>query len=130
MRQATYSAEGKAGPAEVAVYYFGPGQGGDPETNVQRWIGQFQDVPGGGVTRSEEEINGFSSIHVNVESGTFSSGMPGGPSGPQKEWGMSASIVQTKEGPYFFKMTGPSATVLEQKDNFAQLLASITAKKK
>src|SRR5206468_949328 len=29
-------------PAECAVYYFGPNQGGGVEANVERWIGEFE----------------------------------------------------------------------------------------
>src|SRR5437773_2653611 len=49
MRAATYligpSSGDKAG-AECAVYFFGAGQGGSVEANVDRWKGQFKG-PGG-----------------------------------------------------------------------------------
>lgn len=128
MRKATYQAEGKKGPAEVAVFYFGPGQGGAVEANIDRWVGQFQNLPEGAAKRSETEQNGFKRFNVDVDKGTFASGMPGGPTGPQNDWAMSASIVQTANNPvdyYYFKMTGPAATVAEQKANFSLLLSSV-----
>ncbi len=128
MRQATYQAEGQGGPAEVAVFYFGPGQGGDNESNITRWVGQFEDVPADGVTRTEEVVGGMKSTSVRVERVTFNASMPGSSTGPQKDWGMSAAIVESPAGPYFFKMTGPAATVASHKDNFARLLASVTQK--
>ena len=45
MRAATYSiplAAGDQGIAECVVNYFGPGQGGGVEANIERWVGQMQ----------------------------------------------------------------------------------------
>jgi hypothetical protein len=43
MRLATYTiaATGDHEGAECGVYYFGPGQGGSIQANLDRWIGQF-----------------------------------------------------------------------------------------
>src|SRR5215472_3769813 len=44
MRAATYSVPAAAGdqdPAECVVYFFGAGQGGSIEANIERWKGQF-----------------------------------------------------------------------------------------
>src|SRR5262245_40912700 len=42
MRKAQYRVPGPGGDGECAVFYFGPGQGGDPMANAQRWVGQFK----------------------------------------------------------------------------------------
>ena len=128
MRAATYQAEGAAGAAEIAVFYFGPGQGGDVESNIARWVGQFQETAGDAVTRSTRDVNGLKQYLVKVSEGTFSSGMPGGPAGPQKEWGMEAAIVEAPSGSYFFKMTGPAKTVSQHSEAFHSLLKSIKTK--
>jgi hypothetical protein len=128
MRKATYQAQGKAGPAEIAVFYFGQGQGGDVETNMTRWVGQFQDLPADAAARSTAEVNGFIQTTVSVERGTYAASMPGAPSTPQKDWAMLATIVQTPSGQYFFKMTGPADTVAAQRLNFQRLLASVGPK--
>ena len=41
MRLAQVAIEGPGGPAELAVFHFGTGQGGDIEANIQRWLGQI-----------------------------------------------------------------------------------------
>src|SRR5580765_4871781 len=41
MRRAQYRVPGPGGDGECAVFYFGPGQGGDPHANATRWAGQF-----------------------------------------------------------------------------------------
>ena len=46
MRFAQYTVPGDAGPAECVVYYFGPGQGGDPTANAVRWARQFKQPDG------------------------------------------------------------------------------------
>jgi hypothetical protein len=130
MRKATYEAPAQAGPAEIAVFYFGPDQGGGVEQNIQRWIGQFQGLPEGAAERSEEEINGMKRVNVSIKNGTYESGMPGAPSAPKENFAMSASIVQTPAGHYYFKMTGPSQSVAERRADFDKLLGSIRFEKK
>ena len=49
MRAATYripAAKGDTEGAELAVFYFGQGQGGAVDANVKRWVGQFQTADG------------------------------------------------------------------------------------
>ncbi len=125
MRKATYEAPGDAGPAEIGVFYFGPGQGGGVEANIQRWLGQFSNIADGAMKRSEEELNGMKRFNIDIERGTFQSGMPGGPSSPQKDWALAASIVETPVGHYYFKMTGPAQTVAAQKQALSQMLATV-----
>lgn len=128
MRKATYEASGDAGPAELAIFYFGPGQGGSVEENVQRWIGQFQGLPAGKAVRDQMEVNGLHVFTVRVLEGTFASGMPGAPAEPKESWGMNAAIVETPSGAYYFKMTGPAATVTAEEGRFSELLESVRTK--
>lgn len=128
MRQATYEVPGKAGPAEVAVFYFGPEQGGGIEANISRWVGQFQDLPEGVARRDQREVSGYQIYTVRVEEGTFAGGMPGAPADPRDGWGLHAAVVEAPSGSYFFKMTGPAETVSEQEASFAALLDSIEKK--
>jgi hypothetical protein len=128
MRQATYEAAGPAGPAEIAVYYFGPGQGGDVEANITRWVGQFQNLPKDAAQRSKSVINGMDHFRVRVVKGTYAASMMRNPSPPKKDWGLSGAIVSTPSGNYFFKMTGPAATVTAQLAQFDRLLQSVRSK--
>ena len=125
MRLATYQASGAAGNAEVAVFYFGVDQGGDVEANIGRWIRQFKDLPEDQVRRDQLQVRGLHVSTVRVAKGEFASGMPGGPTEAQKDWGLNAAVVETPEGPYFFKMTGPAATVDAEAPQFQALLESV-----
>lgn len=125
MRKATYQAEGKSGPAEISVFYFGPNDGGGVDANIARWIGQFEGLPPEAAKRSENKVGELAVYEVRVEKGTFASGMPGAPAKSEEGWGMYAAVVETPAGNYFFKMLGKAETVTEQEANFTALLQSL-----
>jgi hypothetical protein len=131
MRKASFvvpRAEGDAEDGELTVFYFGPGQGGSIDANVDRWVKQFGDVKPGDVKRADREANGLRQHTVELEKGAFSAGagMGMGSSAKAKEnWGLVGGIVETPSGAYFFKMTGPSKTVKKAKPDFYKLLDSV-----
>ena len=51
-------------------------------------------------------------------------GMGAGPSGPRDNWALLGGIVETPQGPWFFKMTGPGATVTAARGAFEALIDS------
>lgn len=128
VRAATYRAPGTAGEAEVTVFYFGPSSGGGVEANISRWVAQFQGIKSEDTERDQLTVGGFQVTTVRVRSGTFSSGMPGGPTTPKENYGLYAAVVQTPSGAYFFKMTGPKETVTQEEKNFVELLQSVRAR--
>ncbi len=128
MRKASYvvpRAGGDSEDGELTVFYFGPGQGGSIDANVDRWVGQFGEVKPGDVRRADRDANGLRQHTVELDSGTFSSGMPGGSSKAKGNYGLVGGIVETPSGAYFFKMTGPTKTVKQAKAEFYKLLDSI-----
>lgn len=127
MRAATYTfplAEGDDGAAEVAVFYFGPGQGGGIDGNVARWAGQFGKTLSD-VKRTNREVHGLKQHVVEIEKGDFKNDMMQQGGKTMKDWAMLAAIVEAPSGSYFFKMTGPAKSVQAQKDSFYGLLDSI-----
>jgi hypothetical protein len=131
MRKASYvvpHATGDGEDGELAVFYFGPGQGGGIDANVERWVKQFADVKPSDVKRADRDANGLRQHTVELESGTFSSGMAmGGGGKPKSNYGLLGGIVEAPSGAYFFKLTGPSKTVKQAKAEFYKLLDSIKA---
>jgi hypothetical protein len=130
MRQATYEvprAKGDGEDGELGVFYFGPGESGGIEKNVERWIKQFSDVKPDQIKRQDRKANGLRQHTVEIDSGTFSSGMPGGPTKPKTGFALLGAIVETPSGNYFFKLTGPSATVKAGRETFFTLLDSVKA---
>lgn len=125
MRIATYgipTAQGDAESAECAVYFFGAGQGGTVDQNVDRWIGQFENPSS--PSRNTKEINGISVTTVKV-GGTYV-GMEGMQSSGKKEhYALLGAIINAPQGWVFLKLTGPENTVNAGEAEFNALLGSI-----
>ena len=129
MRVATYRvphAGADKDDAELAVFHFGSGQGGDVEANLRRWESQFSDKKGD-AKRTERTVNGMKAHVLEIESGTYAAMamMPGQSAAPKSDYGMLAAVVETPLGSYFFKLTGPSKTVKAQKDAYMTMLDGV-----
>ncbi len=129
MRKAQLVAEGSKGPAELVVFYFGERGAGSPQDNIDRWVGQFTTADGAPVTNAdlkELEINGQKVSRVEV-TGRFASNMAmqGQAQAPVDDQRLIAAIVSTASGPYYLKLLGPNATVMEQRTAFDGMLNSI-----
>lgn len=131
MRVATYRVPQGADDetaGELAVFHFGPGDGGGIEANIERWVGQFSDVPAGSIERSElRSASGLQQHVIEIPKGTFASGMPGGPTTPKTNYGLLGAIVESPSGSFFFKLTGPTATLQKERSRFFELLDSVRA---
>ena len=131
MRHAQYRLPGPGGDAELIVFYFGPGQGGDPMANARRWAGQFRTPDGGELGEDAVALHDRSQEvppKLVVEArGTFvGGGMPGGPpQPPQPDFMLLGAVVQGPDANWFFKAIGPEATIESQRENFDALLASL-----
>ena len=69
MRAATYAvpaASGDKEDGECAVYYFGPGQGGSVEANIERWTKQFEQPNGKSAQVKKRTIRGIALTTVEV----------------------------------------------------------------
>jgi hypothetical protein len=125
-RKAQYDIPGPGGPAELAVFYFGPGQGGSVEDNVKRWAGQFSsdDPTTTAVPVDVAELpNGDISLALVRASGTYNPGSTGMGMGaaaaPKPNYGLFGLVVSGgPEGPVFARITGPKATMDDQAKNF------------
>lgn len=125
MRLATYEAPAQGGdPGECAVFYFGPTQGGDVESNIDRWIGQFESH--GKVTRGTKTYGGMPVKLVEVDGDYLA---PSGPmmesSGTKKGWMLKGAIVEGPNGNVFFKFTGPKKVLEASSKDFDGMLASL-----
>jgi hypothetical protein len=131
MRAATYSlplAAGDQGIAECVVNYFGPGQGGGVDANIERWRGQVLGADGKPATPKIDKrtLKGIPVTMID-SSGTYT-GMGGPMSGgskPAVSYRLIGAIVEGPGGSVFFKLTGPAKTIAAEQKHFEQLLASI-----
>jgi hypothetical protein len=107
--------------AEVTFFDFGAGQGGSAADNVARWYAQF---PGTEKKRITENVQiGPVKITFAMTDGTFSSGMPGGPTTPMPGYALCGAIMETPEGSVFIKMTGPEAVVKASTEAFKKMVS-------
>ncbi|MFN8643825.1 MAG: hypothetical protein U0802_20010 [Candidatus Binatia bacterium] len=122
MRAAQVMIEGPGGPAELAVFHFGAGQGGDVEANIQRWIAQITPQAGGAPQRELFESNGLRITWVDVEGTLQGNAMGMGPATPQPGSRLFGAVVEGDGGPWFFKATGSDATLAPQRLAFRGML--------
>jgi hypothetical protein len=129
MRRAQYRVPGPAGDGECVVFYFGTGQGGDPESNARRWAEQFTTAGGAPagdqLKTSRLEVGGMKVLMVEV-AGTYAGGGMMGPPQPPKPGSMLLGAVA--EGPdanWFFKFTGPEKTVRAGRTAFETMIKSL-----
>jgi hypothetical protein len=122
-------AGGDTQATELVVYYFG-GSGGTVDANIERWLGQMQQPdgrPSREVARHDARtINGLKVTVVDV-SGTYIAEMTPGAKERHNSpnFRMRAAVIETDNGPYFVKLTGPANTVRSAERGFDQFLASI-----
>jgi hypothetical protein len=129
MRVATYVVPAAAGSegAECAVYYFGPGQGGGLDANLQRWMGEFQPLEKHDIRKLKPD--GMETTRIEAH-GTYvahsmrSAATPG----EKPNWALLGAIVSGPSGDIFFKLTGPATTVDAATKEFDGMLGSMKKK--
>jgi len=128
MRVATYAAppeEGDEEGGECAVFFFGSGQGGDTDANIDRWVGQFENA--GKPARSTKEVNGLNVTMVQIAGAYLA---PAGPmmqsQGKKENYRLLGAIVEAPEGSVFFKFTGPAKTIAARESDFHMMINSLT----
>lgn len=135
MRAATYTiplAAGDQGVAECIVNYFGPGQGGGVDANIERWRGQVLGADGKPAMAKIDKRTGRGVPMTMIDATGTYAGMGGpmmGGSKPAAGYRLIGAIVEGPGGSVFFKLTGPAKTIAAQQKNFEQLLSSIQVDK-
>lgn len=136
MRVAQYKlprAEGDQDDAQLVLYYFGAGQGGTVEANLDRWMGQMEQQDG---RPSKEKahtesmtINGLKVTLLDV-SGTYTAEMAPGSSSHHNNAGyrLRAAVIETPKGPYFAKLVGPEKTLAKWETEFKSFVGSFEFK--
>lgn len=124
MRAATYVL---AENAECVVYFFGAGQGGSVQANLDRWKGQFTTSDGKPVPAkiAKAAVHGMPVTSIDI-TGEYS-GM-GGPTAQTKTvangFRLLGAIVEGPNGNVFLKFTGQADLVTRNEAKFKQLLDS------
>jgi hypothetical protein len=129
MRKAQLQIPGKEGgkPADVTFFFFGDGQGGDVQANVQRWLGQFTGKPDANKVQPQE-FNGVKVTLVSAE-GTMKASPFGGQPDDQPDSALLGAIIEQPGGAVFVKLTGPLDLVKASNDKFVAMVKTATEKK-
>jgi hypothetical protein len=127
MRAATYAVPAVAGDkedGECAVFYFGPGQGGGVEANIQRWISQFETTAK--PQTAKKTVAGLPVTTIDLSGTYLASAGPMSPTKTSKPgYRLLGGIVEGPQGAVFFKFTGPVKTVAANQAAFDKLLSSV-----
>jgi hypothetical protein len=135
-KKATYKVPATGGDkedAEVNVVFFGTGSEGDPERRFKEMFGQFDGDVGATAKRESFEVHGWRVETVDT-AGTFKMNLT--PEvGPKKrspvqmvkkDHRLQAAVVRTPDrGNWFFRMTGPDATVQAATGSFRAMIDSV-----
>lgn len=127
MRVAEYQVPAAAGGATGSNLAVFAGNWGSVDDNVNRWLGQFTQPDGtpAAATAKRWELQtegGLATTMVDVD-GTYSSGMGGGPGGP--DYRMVGAIVDLRGEFLYLKLTGPRAEVGAAAAPFEQMVRSM-----
>ncbi|MBK8914117.1 MAG: hypothetical protein IPM64_05850 [Phycisphaerales bacterium] len=132
MRKAQYgmpAAEGDPESGLCVVTLLGGGAGG-VDANVARWVAQFRKADGSplaaeDVKREDREIGGLKVTRVEM-SGRFTDAMTGRSTTTTTDFRLLGAIIVAPDGLWFFKATGPDATMRSHTPAFDEMLASLT----
>ena len=124
MRAATYVLGDNA---ECVVYFFGTGQGGSVQANLDRWKGQFTNAEGkaSAAKIANRKVHGLAVTTIDV-AGNYS-GM-GGPLVQTQTvaagFRLLGAIVEGPGGNVFLKFAGPASVVAQNEAKFRQMVES------
>jgi hypothetical protein len=128
MRAAEYAIEGGDDETVMTVFFF-PGGGGGIQANIDRWVGQMQTSEDRPPEISRTTVNELPVTKIDVHGAYGGMQMPRAGGGGAAEGGyrMLGAIVEGPQGPIFFKLVGPEATVNLAAEAFDALIASFHA---
>jgi hypothetical protein len=115
---------------ELAVFFFGAGQGGGTQANLERWAGQFTQDDGSdpmqnAKVQSSNTPSGLKVTTIALKGHYQSSGMGGGPTYDEPGWRLFGAVVEGPGGPWFFKMVGPDEVIQRHHDEMIDFLKGL-----
>ena len=123
-------APGDREDGELILFFFGRGQGGSAQENLDRWQALFVQ-PDGRPSRDASVVTPRTVHALRVTSldlaGTYKPPPPSdGPlPPPRRGQRMLAAIIEDDEGPWFFRALGAQATIAQAKPGFDAMLDSV-----
>lgn len=109
---------------ETIFFHFGSESGGT-EANVKRWLGQFVEPRDEKNTLVEKKTIKGTPVTFVKASGTYNSGMPGGPIKAMPDHVLLGAIVEGKEGHVFIRYTSPKALAATAEKDFRAMVEGV-----
>ena len=106
---------------EVIVYFFGSGQGGSVDANLERWKSQFSNPNGSPVTDVvTHENTGTFPLTIAEYRGTYARGigMGSAPEAALADHMLIAVVADTPHGTLFFQLFGPRQAVETRRSTY------------
>lgn len=135
VRAATYSiapAAGDTAGSECVVYFFGNGQGGSVEANLDRWKGQVLGPDGKPADSkiAKRTVHGLPVTTIDTSGDYGGMGRPMAESkSVQNNYRLLGAIVEGPDGNVFLKFTGPAKTIAANQAAFEHLVDSFEKEK-
>src|SRR5262249_3342755 len=123
-------AGGDGEDGSVVVFHFA-GSGGTIEGNIRRWRDLFSTASGDPLPQGAGRVGKFTAHGMNVTlvglcgRHTEAPMMSSKPSEPKDNYRLLEAIVETPNGPWFFRAIGPAATMAAHEPEFKKLIASV-----
>lgn len=118
---------------EIVLSHFGVGGGGPIAMNLGRWRSMFTTadgapVPDSAVKQERMRVNDLTVTLLDI-TGRYADAMSRGAATPTTvDFRLLGAVVEGPGGPWFFKFTGPVATVTAQEEAFKKMVASVRLK--
>jgi hypothetical protein len=121
-------ADGDKEDAELLILHLG-GSGGNNEANIKRWQMTFAPPPGktrDDITKVEKfKVGDVPVVYVDIQ-GTYVSKFPPFAANPKvtlkENYRFLGAIFESKDGPFYIRLTGPARTVAANKKGFDEWL--------
>ena len=107
--------------------------GGSTESNIDRWIGQFEGAKKEDAKIEKKDVD-QTTVNIVEITGTFKESMggpfaPGGQTKKMENYKMLGAILELKGGEkVFIKATGPSEIITDLKEGFVKMLSELKNK--
>ncbi len=118
-------AKGDLEDAELVVFYFGQGGGGDVDDNIKRWKGFFvppEDKTIDEMSRVEKfKVGNVAVTYLDVRGTFLYKNPPFDPNAKtqrKRDFRRFGVVFDSEKGPYFITLTGPAKTMAENKAGF------------
>ena len=108
MRKAMFRVPNATGDGAVTFYHFGPGLGGGPQANIERWRRQFKEPDAQRRARVETKMVGGRKLHLFRGDGTLLSGAPGGAKTEVPGYAFLGAVIEGPNGDVFVRFIAPS----------------------